>query len=185
MAQASGLSAGADAPEAVVKSTNDQDISLFYDIDDYLAPMEPEPPSYPMEVILDSGASDHVAAREGIPGYQVEESPGSRAGRHYTGASGHRIVNEGQANVQMMMPGEGGKSSNITSTLQIANVTRPLLSVSRICANGFSVLRKKDHAVILDAQDNVVGRFEQKNGLYTATMQARNPRCPTFHGQDR
>ena len=138
-----------------------------------------------MEVIVASGATDHVAAREGIPGYEVTESRGSRAGRHYTGASGHRIINEGQASILMAIPAGEGKSSDVKSTLQIANVTRPLLSVSRICANDMSVLFKKDHALILDAQDKVVGRFEQKNGLYVATMQVRNPKAQGFQGRDR
>ena len=76
-------------------------------------------------------------------------------------------------------------ANNIKSTLQVANVTRPLLAVSKICANGLNVLYKKDHALILDVHDKVVGRFDQRNGLYVATVQVKNPKCPGFHGQDR
>ena len=160
-------------------------VSLFYDMDEVLAPMEREPATYPMEIILDSGASDHVAAREGIPGYVVEESPGSRAGRHYTGASGHRIANEGQASVLMALPAGEGRANDVKSTIQVANVTRPLMSVSKICANGMSVLCKKDCALILDKHDKVVGKFEQRNGLYTATVQVRNPKAQGFPRPDR
>ena len=159
--------------------------AFFYDPDELLAPVEREPASYPMEVILDSGAFDHVVSREAIPGHAVAESPGSRAGRHYTGASGHRIANEGQACVAMSMPAGDGQASNIKSTLQVANVTRPLLAVSKICANGLNVFYKKDHAFIFDVRDKVVGRLDQKNGLYVATVQVKNPKCPGFHGQDR
>ena len=153
-------------------------------MDEMLAPMEKEPATYPMEIILDSGASDHVAAREGIPGYAVEESPGSRAGRHYTGASGHRIANEGQASVLMTLPAGEGRSNDVKSIIQVANVTRPLLSVCKMCANGMSVLCKKDHALILDKNDKVVRRFEQRNGLYTATVQVRNPKARGFPRPD-
>ena len=187
IAHSKGLREGALDPTEVSHNPADDTpgVSLFYDMDEVLAPMEREPATYPMEIILDSGASDHVAAREGIPGYAVEESPGSRAGRHYTGASGHRIANEGQASVLMALPAGEGRANDVKSTIQVANVTRPLMSVSKICANGMSVLCKKDCALILDKHDKVVGKFEQRNGLYTATVQVRNPKAQGFPRPDR
>jgi len=146
--------------------------------------MADEPPTYPVQVILDSGAADHVAARETFPGYDISESPGSKAGRHYAGASGHRIPNEGQASISMTMPAGGDHSNTIRTNVQIANVTRPLLSVSKICANGLNVVYKTDEAVIVD-KSNIVARFGLENGLYVSTVQVKNPKCPGFQGQDR
>ena len=140
--------------------------------------------TYPPEVILDCGASGHVAARESILGYMVQASPGSRAGRCYIGASDHGAPNEGQADVATPMPSEGGKVSTVRSTIQVANVTRPLLSVGRIYASGKSVVYKRDCALVLGNANKVVGWFEQKNWLYVATMHVKNPGAPAFPGQD-
>ena len=45
-----------------------------------------------IEVAADSGASEHVAADTDAPTYKVEESAGSRAGQHFVGAGGHKMV---------------------------------------------------------------------------------------------
>ena len=103
--------------------------------------MEAEPPTYSVQIILGSGASEHVASREDFPGYGVGESPGSKAGKHYTGASGHRIRNEGEAKVQMIAPAGDGKHSELSTVFQVAKVTRPLMFVSKICKGSVSVMK--------------------------------------------
>ena len=162
-------------------------LSLFFDDDDdTLAPMEAEPPTYPVQIILDSGASEHVASREDFPGYGVGESPGSKTGKHYTGASGHRIRNEGEAKVQMIAPAGDGKQSELSTVFQVAKVTRPLMSVSKICKDGrYDVLCRQDKAFVL-ARDTqkVIAEFERQNGLYVTTVQVKNPKSSGFHRQE-
>ena len=157
-------------------------VSLFFDDEEHLAPMETEPPTYPVQIILDSGASEHVASREDFPGYEVKESHGSKTGKHYTGASGHRIRNEGESNVQMIVPAGKKGPNQLSAVFQVAQVTRPLMSVSKICKDGrYDVLCRDDKAYILCRESKgVVAEFEKHNGLYVSTVQVKNPK-QCFH----
>ena len=146
-----------------------------------------EPPDifYMIEVALDSGAANHVLSREDIPGYAVEESPGSKAGQQFLPAGGKAIDNEGQVNIVMHAPSGEATSSELLSCFQVAKVTRPLLSVSRICSKGtLEVVCKKDAAYIQDTKGNVVAKFEKRGGLYVADVAIRNPMHPSFIGPD-
>jgi hypothetical protein len=65
----------------------------------------------------------------------------------------------------------------------VAEVSTPLLSVSKICEKGHSVLCKDDKAYIIDAKANVIARFEKRNGLYHTTLSVKNPRFRGFQRQ--
>ena len=81
--------------------------------------------------------------------------------------------------VHMLAP--GGQAGELHSCFQVAKVTRPLLSVTRMTANGtLSVLCKKDEALVLDAKQKVVARFTRSGGLYTCMMKVKNPRFQPF-----
>jgi hypothetical protein len=101
-----------------------------------LNPMEPPEIFYIIEVALDSGAANHVLSREDIPGYAVEESPGSKAGQQFLPAGGKAIDNEGRVSIVMHAPSGEDTRSELLSCFQVAKVTRPLISVSRICSKG-------------------------------------------------
>ena len=49
---------------------------------------------------LDSGAADHVVNSSETPGYQVSDSPGSKAGACFAAANGGRIPNRGQVELK-------------------------------------------------------------------------------------
>ena len=53
-----------------------------------------EPEFYEVETTLDTGATTHAADRVDFPGYEVEESPGSRAGQFFGCACGESLANE-------------------------------------------------------------------------------------------
>ena len=62
-------------------------------------------------------------------------------------------------------------------TMQIAKITRPLLSVAKMTEGGaISVLCKKDVALILDGKGKTVATFHRKGGLYVCMMKYRNPK---------
>ena len=127
-----------------------------------------------IEVALDSGAGDHVAAPKEAPAYTMEESPGSLAGQHFTGAGGHRMKNQGQ--IRMRLRADNGKKGrDIMTTFQMAQVTRPLMSVSKVCDSGLWVKIDKDMATIMDTNNKEVCRFLRRGGLYVAKMRMRNP----------
>ena len=127
-----------------------------------------------IEVAADSGASEHVAADTDAPTYQVEESAGSRSGQHFIGAGGHRMANRGQMKLSMRAD-NGRKGRDVRTTFQVARVTRPLMSVSKICDAGMSMRFTSTMAVIEDNKGKEVCRFLRKGGLYIASMKLRNP----------
>ena len=108
------------------------------------------------------------------PTYPMEESPGSKLNQHFVGAGGHRMRNEGQVRLNMRAA-NGRKGRDIRTTFQVAKVTRPLMSVSKICDAGMSMRFTATMAVIEDAQGEEVCRFIRKGGLYVASMKLRNP----------
>ena len=127
-----------------------------------------------LEVALDSGAGDHVTAETEAPAYTVEESPGSRVGQHFLGAGGHRMPNKGQMKLDLRAD-NGKRGRDIKAIFQVAKVTRPLMSVSKICDAGLAVKFTKDLALVVDAKDKEVCRFQRRGGLYVASMKMRNP----------
>ena len=127
-----------------------------------------------IEIAADSGASEHVAADTDAPSYKVEESVGSRSGQHFVGAGGHRMANRGQMKLNMRAD-NGKKGRDVRTTFQVARVTRPLMSVSKICDAGMSMRFTSTMAVVEDAKGKEVCRFLRKGGLYIASMKLRNP----------
>ena len=125
-----------------------------------------------IEIWLDSGAGDHVLSRLDIPGFSVEESHGSRIGRKFVAAGGKKIANEGQ--VRLRLRGKDGVG--LRSLFQVAEVTRPLWSVGKICDQGFEARFTSKKAIILDSHGKEVLSFERKNGLYLAMIQVKNPK---------
>ena len=63
----------------------------------------------------------------------------------------------------------------MNSVFQVAEITRPLMSVSRICDQDMVCIFEKDHARVLDTDGNTVARFERDGGLYMCTMKLRRP----------
>ena len=44
-----------------------------------------------LEALLDSGAAEHAIDKKAAPGYELKDSPGSRAGVCFVAANGDRI----------------------------------------------------------------------------------------------
>ena len=64
----------------------------------------------------------------------------------------------------------------IASVFQIAQVTRPLMSVGRICDEGFDVLFTGDSADVRDKSGkSVVSSKRHDGGLYLAKMMLKQP----------
>ena len=129
------------------------------------------------EVALDSGSTDHVCHKVDLPGYPIEESPGSRAGQGFIVGNGARVTNDGQS--LLSLQGAGDKEHTMSTTFQVAKVSRPLMSVGRLCDKGFDVLFKKDRADVLVPDNTVILSFErQQGGLYVAKLRLKRPASP-------
>jgi hypothetical protein len=139
-----------------------------------------------VDVAVDSGAGDNVLARVDVPGHKVQESPGSLRGQQFKGAGGHVMANEGQMVLEMLAPTEEGEHNEVDVTWQVADVCRPLLSVSKICDKAeHTVTFDKKRAVVRDAKGRIVCVFTRRGNLYIGRMKVRNPKHPSFGGQGK
>ena len=62
---------------------------------------------------------------------------GAVPGRGFIVGNGERIPNEGQATVNLRAVGEKGQPIDFKLVFQSARVTRPLMSVAKICQHGY------------------------------------------------
>ena len=123
------------------------------------------------EVVLDSGAADHVVAQADAPSYELKESPGSKAGACFVAANGERIPNQGKVDLHLKLG-----DTPITSTFQVSKISRPLWSVGRACDAGYTVTFNKDGAQIHHlASGKKVGDFSRRQGMYVGDFKLRNP----------
>ena len=155
-----------------------QVINLFSPVEMLNSLPAVEPEYLEIEFTLDTGASVHAMDQIDLPGFIIEESAGSRAGQKFQAAGGKLIDNEGQVKLAMMAPGH---DREITCMVQIAKVTRPLLSVTKMTESGnIKVVCEKEEARILDKTGKTLATFKRSGGLYTAVMRVKNPKFQPF-----
>ena len=103
------------------------------------------------EVALDSGSIANVCSDGDTPGYSIVESEASKAGRHLVVGDGGRLPNQGQKDLNL-----APEESDINTVFQIANVTRPLMSVGKMCDGGLRIMLDDKEAVVTNKQGKVV-----------------------------
>ena len=130
-----------------------------------------------IEVTLDSGACDHILDMCDAPGYAnfLVESRGSKRDQQYIVGNGAEVHNEGQVTLNLEA-GNGQQGGNlIKSIFQVAEITRPLMSVSRICELGHKCVFDEDKAEVITKNGTVLCTFKRKGGLYVAEMKLKSP----------
>ena len=183
-----GLKLAADARKALPTKRSlmstamdgkpEQCINLFTPIEVLNVLPVSEPEFLEVEMTLDTGATVHAMDILDLPGFVIEESAGSKAGQKFQAAGGKLIDNEGQVQITMVAP---GTNKEMVCNVQIAKVTRPLLSATKMTESGKAkVLCLKDVAEIQDIKGNVLASFKKAGGLYTAMMRVRNPKHLPF-----
>ena len=100
------------------------------------------------------------------PEVRVEESPGSRRGQVYMSASGERIPNLGQQNIDFITD----EGRPLRGQYQVAEVNRALLSVGKICDNNKRVIFGKNGGAILCLKTGRTTSFLRQNGVYLLNM---------------
>ena len=133
------------------------------------------------EVALDSGSQEHVCDEDDCPGYLTCPSPGSECGQCFIVGDGGKLENQGQRHLNMQP--FSNSSVSMASCFQIARVTRPLMSVGKMCDNGLTVTFDDKKAVVRDAKGMEVCVFErQPGGLYLGKFKLKAP-SPGFPRQ--
>ena len=159
-----------------------QVISLFESLPDQLnsLPQADEPEFLDIEFTLDTGASVHAIDALDLPGFVIRESAGSKRKQNFQAAGGKLIPNEGETDVYFLSNTTDGPCE-LLACMQIAKVTRPLLSVSKITeGNRLKVLCDHEAAYIMNLQGKVLARFGRNGGLYTAMLKVKNPKFKPF-----
>ena len=133
------------------------------------------------EVALDSGSIVNVCHPDDAPGYVLQESLGSKMGQNVIVGNGGKLGNLGEKHLNLDAPsGTGDAIHSVASIFQIANVTRPLMSVGHICDQGLNVIFDKQFAIVRNAGGEEVCRFTRNDGgLDVCNMKLTSP----FDGQ--
>ena len=76
---------------------------------------------------------------------------------------------------------ENGEETSVL--FQIADVSRPLVSVSAICEMGNRVVFGKTGGVVLNLATGRETPFHRKNGIYVLGMWLKNSEETGFHGR--
>ncbi len=104
----------------------------------------------------------------------MTQSDGSPRKQNFIVGNGQKGPNEGQLLLSLESDGEANRK--IKSTFQIAEVKRPLMSVSRVCDQGSACSFSDTHALVLDKAGKTVVKFERRGGLYIARMRLKLPK---------
>ena len=121
---------------------------------------------------LNSGCCEHVMDITDAPGYHayLVQSAGSKRKQNFVVGNGQKVPNEGEVHLNLSCNG-----TPLRSVFQVAEVTRPLMSVGRVCDQCLDCLFKKEYASIIDEGSREVCRFERVGGLYVAKLDLKRP----------
>ena len=89
------------------------------------------------------------------------------------------MPNKGQVTLHLVAPNSNG-DENVDTVFQVADVTRPLWSVSKVCDAGYKVSFDDKSARVTDKAGTEVCTFERQGGLYVGRMKLRNPKWSGF-----
>ena len=116
--------------------------------------------------VVDSGASAPVCPPTTAPNVPIVPSEGSRRGMKYTSASKHKLPNLGQQSIHACT-----EAGNMTDVLfQVADVSKPLVSVSALCERGNRVIFGKAGGVVKNLRTGLETPFYRRNGIYVLSM---------------
>ena len=126
------------------------------------------------EGLLDSGASTNVASPVVGQGVEIRESVGSRTGHVYHTADGSKLPNLGEKVLHVQTE----NYDDFTMTMQMANVKKPLMSVSKVCDAGTGqnfVAFTAEGGYIWHADRGKYTSFRREGGVYPLKTWIRRP----------
>ena len=65
---------------------------------------------------------------------------------------------------------EEDRAVQVNSVFQVADLTRPLMSASQICDDGYKCGFERAQAMVVTPEDGVLWRFDQQSGLYVSKI---------------
>ena len=129
-----------------------------------------------VEIILDSGAGESVMPPGLLPDYPTVPGQAARDGVTYTAADGGEIPNLGEQSIPFCT----AEGHECQVTFQVADVQRPLMSVSALTARGNRVSFNGNGGVIFNAKGDNMIRFQRRRGVYVLDV-----KVSPFQGQGK
>ena len=123
-----------------------------------------------VEVIADSGACETVMPKTLCPNIRLRESAGSKAGTKYEVASGKSVPNLGERHCEVFCEGAAG---SMMMHFQVADIHRPLLSLSRAADQGFRSHLDKNGGWLEDTKSGEVIPIQRRGNLYIMQLWIR------------
>ena len=124
-----------------------------------------------VSAIVDSGAAACVAPKTFAPQVAVCETEASKRGSCFYAANGDEIPNLGEKHVPMIT----AEGQAVRMKYQVADVVRPLCSVSAICDRDNTVVFGKAGGYIWDNSSGQSTYFPRVNGVYELKTWMHNP----------
>ena len=115
-----------------------------------------------LTLTIDSGASENVMAESMAPQCQTKPSRGSKTGVKYVAANGNIMPNRGQKEVKVVTK-EGHKCM---LQMQVTDVRKALMSVSKICDAGHEVKFTKEGGEIKHIKTGQKTKFARVDDVY-------------------
>ena len=116
----------------------------------------------PIELAVDSGASETVIPDGTVKSVQLTPSDASKRGVQYEVANGERIPNLGQKSFQGITL--DGQRRGITA--QVADVNKPLMSVTRLVQAGNTVVFSSTGSYVMDDATQEKIWLRESGGMY-------------------
>ena len=126
-----------------------------------------------VKIIVDSGACDHVMPKDMVKNAPVKE--GESFGVNYVGADGGTFPNLGEQKLCLTV-----NNTRVATTSQLADIKKPVLSVSKLTQNGCDVKFNRGGGTIATASGARLA-FKRYGGVYvlTADVGTLNKRSDT------
>jgi hypothetical protein len=130
--------------------------------------------------VMDSGASESVAPPSMCPHVKITPSAGSLIGQKYVSASDDILPNLGEQTLDVVLP--TGHDGHVT--YQMADVARPLNSVSQICDGGGDagqiVIFGRHGGTIVNLESGSQTPFQrEQDGVYSMNFWVKPEQAPT------
>ena len=77
------------------------------------------------------------------------------------------MPNEGLFTPNLEADNDRGSHAQLTSTFQVADITRPMMNVSQICEQGFYCMFQNSHARIVNSMGETADARSQLAAIYT------------------
>ena len=113
-------------------------------------------------ITIDSGAVDTVGPKTSGGRFPIEPTEDSKAGRNYRAANGKPIKNYGMRRLQ----GKTKDGKDLRMKMVVADVTKVLASVARMCECGNKVVFDEEGSYVINKKTGQKTLIEKRNGAY-------------------